>query len=378
MKIVYITTHYPTPDPACLDTKAGHYWAREWVKAGHSVAVFHLRAKLIWKESCDKKPREYSIEGIPVVFLEYARHLPHTDKILPWAKYGAAGSIAGRIEGIDPDLILCDFAAGNWDIIRALKQRKHLQTKLFVPLFHNCDLYSMRRARALVRESALIGVRSVSLQERIQALAPDKTVFIAYSGAPKIDTEPVLQKLRERRTPRRLLYVGDFIPLKNVDILLEAMDRLKSYDLCLRIVGDGPLEDELKADAQTRNLTNVEFLGRVKRADVLDQMLQSDIFVMVSSPESFGLVYIEAMAAGCYVIGTKGEGIDGVLADGRNGALVPARDAEALAQTISDYLALSPDRRTAILNAALDTAGEFSEEAVARRVLDDIERLKAQ
>lgn len=378
MKIAYVTTHYPTPDPACLDTRAGHYWAREWVRAGHEVAVFHLRSKLVGKGKRAETPQEYLIEGIPVLYAEYARLCPHTDRVSARVKYRTAEKIAGRIEAMDPDVVICDFSAGNWDVIRALKERQALKEKLFVPVFNNCDLYSVRRARAIVRESCVVGVRSRALAQRIRSFAPDKPVFIAYSGAPLIDRRPVLQKIEEQRTPRRLLYVGDFIPLKNVDILLEALSRLTQCGVELWVVGDGPLEGKLKAHAKTLRLKNVEFPGRVSREDVLDKMLQSDIFVMVSSPESFGIVYIEAMAAGCYVIGTKGEGIDGVLADGRNGALVPARDADSLARAIRNYLALSPDRRTAILKAALQTADEYSEEAVARRMLEDIERLKKQ
>ena len=48
-------------------------------------------------------------------------------------------------------------------------------------------------------------------------------------------------------------------------------------------------------------------------------MEESDVFAMVSSPETFGLVYIEAMAKGCVTIGSKGEGIDGVIVNNENG-----------------------------------------------------------
>ena len=376
MNIAFLTTHYPTPDPACLDTRAGHYWAREWVKAGHAVTIFHLRSKLVWKEPCDQTLREYTIEGIPVFYLEYPRYIPHDDRVPALTASRAAGKIAGRLEAFHPDLVICDFCSGNWDVIRALQKHKPLQGRPFVPVFNNCDLYSLRRARAIMRQSSVAGARSASIAQRIKALAPDRSVFIAYSGAPDVDGEPVQQKIREQRTPRRLIFVGDFIPLKNVDVLLTALTRLRAYALELWIVGDGPLEDELKSCAKANGLENVTFLGRVDRDEVMRRMLLSDIFVMVSSPESFGIVYIEAMASGCYVIASKGEGIDGVVIDGQNGALVPPRNAHALAEKLTEYLNLSKEDRTAILEAAVATAHEYSEEAVARKFLDDIGRLR--
>ena len=56
----------------------------------------------------------------------------------------------------------------------------------------------------------------------------------------------------------------------------------------------------------------------------------ADCFVMVSSREAFGLVYLEAMAKGCIVIGTKGQGIEGIVKHGENGFLCKARDVNEL------------------------------------------------
>lgn len=375
MNIAFITTHYPTLDPQCLDTKAGHYWAREWIKAGHRVAVFHLQPKLLWKFKREQSPEEYAVEGVPVCHLVFPRFIPRTDRVPAWVRNRTAARIADRLEAVNPDIVICDFPSGNWDVIRALKQHRPLAGRLFVPVFNNTDLNDLRWARTIARESAVIGVRSTAIARRIRELAPDKPVFVAYSGSPPTDSRPVQAKLLTRRAPRRLLYAGDLIPLKNVDVLLEALPKLEEFGLELHIIGDGPLLGELQASARARQLQNVKFLGRVSRDAVMENMVESDIFVMVSSPESFGMVYIEAMAAGCYVIASRGEGIDGVVTDGRNGALVAPRNADALAEKIREYLLLPPDRRQAILEAAVQTAREYSEEAVARRLLDDIARL---
>jgi L-malate glycosyltransferase len=375
MNIAVITTHYPTPDPEEQYTKADHLWALEWVKAGHRVSVFHLRPRLVWKEKSGRGLWEYAIDGIPVIYLDYPRYIPHRGFISSRVSKHAAAAVAGRLEEADPDIVIFDFCAGNWAVIRRLKQRRVLSGKLFVPLFNNCDLNSIRRAKAIARASAVVGARSASIAKKLRELAPDTPLFIALSGAPLTDSARVQEKIRERRTPRKLMFAGNLIPLKNVDVLLEAIGRLKKYALTLCVVGDGPQEASLKARTAALNLQGVKFTGRISRDDVLQKMLDSDIFVMASSPESFGMVYMEAMAAGCYAIGSRGEGIDGVIVDGQNGALVAPRSADELQTALETYILLPQEKRTAILEAAVRTAHEYSDEAVANQILEDIKRL---
>jgi glycosyltransferase involved in cell wall biosynthesis len=88
------------------------------------------------------------------------------------------------------------------------------------------------------------------------------------------------------------------------------------------IIGDGPEEKRLKKISKELGIEDkVHFAGRLSREKVFEQLKQHNIFVMPSYPETFGLAYLEAMAAGCIVIGTKGWGIDGIVKDGENGFL---------------------------------------------------------
>ena len=66
--------------------------------------------------------------------------------------------------------------------------------------------------------------------------------------------------------------------------------------------------------------------GGLPHEDVIARMAQSDLFVLPSWGEGYGIVYIEAMAAGCIAVGAKGEGIEDTIVDGENGFLVPAGD----------------------------------------------------
>ena len=59
----------------------------------------------------------------------------------------------------------------------------------------------------------------------------------------------------------------------------------------------------------------------MKREEVIRQMDNHDVFVMISRNETFGLVYLEAMARGCITIASRNEGFDGVIEHGVNGFL---------------------------------------------------------
>ena len=67
--------------------------------------------------------------------------------------------------------------------------------------------------------------------------------------------------------------------------------------------------------------SNIHFMGRKTHEEVLTQMKKSDIFILPSVNETFGQVYLEAMGCGCITIGTRNDGIDGIIKDGKNGFL---------------------------------------------------------
>lgn len=83
----------------------------------------------------------------------------------------------------------------------------------------------------------------------------------------------------------------------------------------------------------------VRFLGRRSGTEVMNYMALSEVFVLPSWNEAFGVVYIEAMAQGKPVIGCRGEGIEDFVTDGVNGILVPPRNSRELARALAHLLA---------------------------------------
>ena len=106
-------------------------------------------------------------------------------------------------------------------------------------------------------------------------------------------------------------------------------------DITLTIVGSGSEEANLRELCNTLDISEcVHFTGRLSNKDTLAEMAAAEIFIMPSYPEGLGIVYLEAMASGCVVIGTQGEGISGVVSHGESGFLVPRDDIDTIVQWV--------------------------------------------
>ena len=114
------------------------------------------------------------------------------------------------------------------------------------------------------------------------------------------------------------------------------------------------------------------FTGRIPRDEIIDFLKQSDVFVMISKGEIFGLVYLEAMALGLIPIGSKNEGIDGVITDEENGFLCKAGDVDELVTIIKKIKRMSPESLKEMSDKAKQTANDYSDENVAKKYLNSL------
>lgn len=172
--------------------------------------------------------------------------------------------------------------------------------------------------------------------------------------------------------------VARLIPQKGHSALLEALPRVAERFPAVRIavVGDGPLRGELERLAERLGIeARVHFVGH--RPNAAEMMSEFDVFVHPSRWEGFGLVFLEAMAAGVPVVATRVSAIPEIVEHGRTGLLVPVDDAAALADAVSRLLA---DREWA---RAMGQAGrervlrEFTVEAMVRRTCETYDELLA-
>lgn len=154
--------------------------------------------------------------------------------------------------------------------------------------------------------------------------------------------------------PGRALYVGNVGYLKGVPYLAEAARKLRSENFPGEIRAVGPHHGGL---VQRPEFSGPTYIGQVPRAEVKGEFLSADLFVFPTLSDGFGVVLLEAMAAGLPVVATPN--CADMVVDGENGFVIPPRDAVALAGRIRQ---ISEDRalRERMSVAAQATAQRFS------------------
>lgn len=148
--------------------------------------------------------------------------------------------------------------------------------------------------------------------------------------------------------PLNLVTVASLDKNKNTITLLKVIKTLKlrGVDANLKVIGDGPLKNSLLDYTDKHSLSNsVTFLGKLNHSEIIRILDESDIFILVSIHETFGISYIEAMARALPVIYTEDEGIDGFFDVGYIGYPVPPLDINQIIKSIdlilSEYSRIS-------------------------------------
>lgn len=159
-----------------------------------------------------------------------------------------------------------------------------------------------------------------------------------------------------------ILYVGQMIHRKGIDVLLEAVKGI-GPDCKTYLVG-GKLEEPL----QNEQVVNIGFLGKTELADYYKA---ADVFVLPSREDIWGLVVNEAMACGTPVISTDkcGAALE-MIDEAYNGARVPSDNVAALKDKISEMLAQGKTRE--YMAHAVETAEKYTIEAMANCTLQAI------
>ena len=383
MDICLLTTGYLHPYNPNKTNQAIFHLVQEMQRQGHSIFIIYQDVSFLtfarkdnWKYIRNMSMCEYSVDGTKVTYCPIQSLIPHTTCISPFSLKRAKGNIRHFIEinGLNPDLVLVHFGTEQYPFVKWL-QKEYGWNPVFV--FHNADLTLPRVVKKIVASTPKIGVRSDVIRQKVcDIVGKECQTFQVYSGCPDNVLEkytPRLCKSNKKRETHHLLYAGLFQPGKKVDIILRALSQLKDkYNFIFDIVGDGEMHSELLQLVETLDLKDrVVFHGKQPRDYVLDMMLNADCFIMVSSPETLGLVYLEALGCGCFVIGSKGEGIDGIIRDRENGLLVTPGSVDELVSALEYYFNLDETEFNRIMVAAHKTALQYTESSVARQYIQD-------
>jgi len=160
-----------------------------------------------------------------------------------------------------------------------------------------------------------------------------------------------------------ITHVSNFREVKRVKDVVRVFARIRrAMPASLVMIGDGP--ERVDAESEARELgvnEDVRFLGRL---DSVASVLQaSDLFILPSQTESFGLAALEAMACGAPVVASRAGGLTEVIDDGENGILEPVGSVEAMGRRAVELLR-DPERHATMRAAAIAKAQDFSADRI--------------
>lgn len=403
MKILLISTMYPTP--LRPGTKVCHYFAREWVKMGHEVLVIHYRSMFprIYTDMAHLFPKlAYRYVGNHVEMDRNMNVVQHREESIlvysiPIFKYFPHGAYSDlelrkqirRLTGIlqknqfVPDAIIGHFHNPQFQIIGALKDL-YPQAKTCVSL-HELSMEPLKscygkHADAVLRGVDKVGFRSLPIKEKFEAVfGTDFNTLLCWSGTPQfyIDTPKTYEREFKDGPLTKFLFVGQTIKRKYPKETIEAIHNVygeNAFEMAYVGTKDIAYQETVDFIAEHHLNDKVVFAGRIPRDEIVKYYDKSECFILISSGEVFGLVYLEAMSRGCLTIAGKREGMEGIIEHGVNGFLCEPGDVNELAAILEHINKLSAKEKKQISEKARATATRLSEYQVANGYLDDVLR----
>jgi glycosyltransferase involved in cell wall biosynthesis len=200
-----------------------------------------------------------------------------------------------------------------------------------------------------IRNSEVVFTCTKFNADHLKDIAGDSSdkVILSYHGLDfsRLPTPADFAPIDASHLPE-IIAIGRLVPKKGFAYLIEAVAKLarEKFPVHLTIVGDGPLESELKRSVESFNLQDhVEFTGSLKNAETLERVNRAHLLVAPSIQDKYGNidgipnVTLEAMALARPVVGTRLSGIPEVVNE-NTGALVECADVDGLATAIRSLL----------------------------------------
>ncbi|MBQ9204524.1 MAG: glycosyltransferase [Prevotella sp.] len=216
---------------------------------------------------------------------------------------------------------------------------------------------------------------SKSLQSQIKRhFGIESTVVYDMLGQEFVHSKTIVRNAEKENFS--FLAIGSLLHRKGFDLLLDAFSKSRLYETCrLTIIGDGQERTNLLSQAKRLGVANaVCLVGKKNKKEIIQLLNESHVFVLSSRSETFGVVCIEALSQGLPNIATICGGPEEFINES-NGILVPANDADALAEAMTKmHDTYDSYDRTAIAKECLC---KFSPSVIAKQltsIFEDVAR----
>lgn len=245
-----------------------------------------------------------------------------------WAK------VCLKIQKVKPDIVHSQSL-----LIGAWAAKKILKTP-YVIWGQGSDIYLPGRfirmtSKPILQNADAVLALTEDMKQKMQEIYY-REISVVPNG---VDLERFKISLGDKKEcdPKTIIFVGRLHPVKGVQYLIEAMVIVhrEMPDVKLVLVGDGVERSRLEELAKRLDLNGcIQFAGQVPQERIPQIMHQADVFALSSLSESFGIVNLEAMAAGLPIVATNVGGIPDIIEEGVNGYLVNIKSPDEIADRI--------------------------------------------
>ena len=311
-------------------------------------------------------------------------------EISPLDDLRALRHLAGAVRRFRPDVVhthaakagmlgrLAALTAGRSRPVLVHTYHGHVLTGYFGPV-RNAVYRTIERVLGRATD-CLVGVGQATVDElvalrvaprsrfRVVRLGLELDRFLSVTDA---DRAPVRAELGLRDDEVLATFVGRLVPIKRVDVLLDAVAsaRARGVPVHLAIVGDGPLRDQLRQQADRLGIADhVAFLGY--RRDLAAIAAATDLATLTSDNEGTPVFLIESAAAARPAVATDVGGVREIVT-GEGGIVVPPHDSAAFADAVAELAADAPRRRRMGAHAREHVRARFA----SGRLVADIDAL---
>lgn len=193
----------------------------------------------------------------------------------------------------------------------------------------------------------------------------EKKIFISPSGGVKIALETECNKIIK---PLRLGFVGRLIPMKGIDIIIDALESSEGIELFVAGGGDFSYINE-----KLNGRVKLNYFGEIPQSDLSNVYENIDLLLFPTKfEESLGLTPLEAMAHSVPVIGSDSGAVGEYIQHGKNGYLIPVDDSVKLRESIEIFHQLSVHERSQMKHFSFETAKRYDERLVSVQLREKI------
>lgn len=376
MKVLFVTTCYPSKKlpQYCIFLEQQ---ALALQKRGYIVDVLHI------KNHADNEMGVSLQHGVKVIRRFLTTKKTKLDVLFPYILNEADSDAIHNILENGYDVV--SFHMGDLRLLRTLCKQCHMLNIPLIQHFHGLGIWQyhdnlhplltsytiMLKKRIYSGLSGAVGV-SNKVRKIFEKKIRTVPTYTVYNGV-DIQRFPMdEQRCFFKDGTVKIICVANLIPIKGQKYLIEATAELQSMGKNIRLTfaGRGPDEKALKSLAGKLNVP-ADFVGYLPYDEISVLMREQDLFIMPSYYEALGCVYLEAMSAGMLTVGVKGQGIDEIIQDGKNGYLVEPKSVESIVEVVIRILNTEQGTLKKVALCARETSMRFTWD-VSAEMLDKV------